>query len=145
MPASDTPLFDDAFNDDSQGSSLVPAHEKRPRTRKEQAVNRLLKQVETLRGMLQREKRRLDDALVFHAAEVSPRVQRLTALRADMVRALAPFLDDRCLKQAERRLVHAVVAAQLDEILLQGPSLDEQLKAIFERVHGISISRDIKL
>jgi hypothetical protein len=42
---------------------------------------------------------------VFHAAEIRPRVERAVALRAHLVRAIAPFLDDQRLKRGERQVI----------------------------------------
>ena len=77
----------------------------RPLDKKVQAFNRLLGRVEALQRRFEREKSRLDDALVFHASQVRPRMERLSALRAEVVRALSPFLDDSRLKRGDREIL----------------------------------------
>lgn len=116
----------------------VRATSARPLSRKEQAFNRLLAKVQALRSRLDEEKRRLDLALVFHAAEVRPRMQRATALRKDLVRTLTPFIDDRRLKAGDRRVLATLVADQLDDILMHDEAPDQELRELFEKLHGMA-------
>src|ERR1019366_4572012 len=85
----------------------------RPLNRKQQAFNRLVAAVERLRARLDADKRRFDDALVFHAEHVRPRVERVIATRKDLVRALRPFLDDRRLKRSDNQELRTMLAEQL--------------------------------
>lgn len=71
--------------------------------KEERAFNRALARLQALSRALEEEKRRLNRLLVFHAAEIRPRTEQAVALRAGLVRALAPFLDDRRLTKAQRR------------------------------------------
>jgi hypothetical protein len=100
--------------------------------------------VQMLRVRLEEEKRRLDQALVFHAAEVRPRVERAVALRAQLVRAIAPFLDDRRLKPGDRNVVRAILLEQLDDVLAHVEVPDPDLRTLFERLHGIAYAQAVQ-
>src|SRR4030095_2006633 len=89
----------------AEGTLVIRPTVTRPLNKHERAFNRALSNVQRLRVRLEEEKRRLDQALVFHAAELRPRIERVVAFRAQLVRALAPFLDDRRLKSGGRTLL----------------------------------------
>jgi len=55
----------------------------RPLTKKQQAFNRLVTAVERARARVDAARRRFDAALVFHAAHVRPRVERVIAARKE--------------------------------------------------------------
>jgi hypothetical protein len=116
----------------------------RPLNRQERAFNRALKKVQRLRVRLEDEKRRLDQALIFHAAEIRPRLERTVDLRAQLVRAIAPFLDDRRLKAGDRTVLRAILAEQLDEIVRHVEVPDADLQVLFERLHGISYTQAVQ-
>jgi integrase-like protein len=65
------------------------------------------------------------------------RVERVTALRTALVRGFAPFLQDPRLKPAQKRMLRAILKEQLDEIFRHVRCPDAELKALFERLHGI--------
>lgn len=130
--------FDDDPGTTSPDASLVHrSRAPRPRTPRERAVHRLLGQVESLRLRLAGEKRRLDEALIFQAAHISPKQARLTVLRTEAVRALAGFLDDRRLGMADSRVLCEILIEQLDEILAHTAAPDPDLKELFARLHGV--------
>jgi hypothetical protein len=116
----------------------------RPLNKQERAFNRALTKVQMLRVRLDEEKRRLDAALVFHAAEVRPRMERAVGLRAQLVRAIAPFLDDRRLKPADRTLLRAILVDQLDDILAHVDVPPPDLQTLFERLHGIAYTQAVQ-
>jgi hypothetical protein len=142
MPPVHRSLFDDDPANTPADAALV-AHSRRarPLDKKEQAVNRLLAKVQSLRSRLDGERRRLDQALVFHAAHVGPRVQRVTALRKEVVRALRPFIVDPRLKEGDRRVLRTIVAGQVDDILAHDASPDKDIQELFERLHGVGIAQ----
>ena len=88
-----------------------------------------------------REKRRLDDALIGHAAEVRPREERVTGLRTEVVRALAPFLDDRRISKADARVLRVILREQVDEVLARVSPPPPDIAALFERLHGTALDR----
>lgn len=102
----------------------------------EKAFNRALALVQTRRRAVDDERRRLDQALVHHAAEVRPRQDRAVALRTRIVRELAPFLDDKRLKASEQAIVADILQMQLDDVLASIADPEPELRAIFERVYG---------
>jgi hypothetical protein len=112
----------------------------RPLDKKAQAFNRLLAKVHALQRRFEQEKSRLDDALVFHAAHVRPLVERLAALRGDVVRALQPFLDDSRLKRGDRHILADILAGQLDDLLATQDTLDQDLQDLFERLNGVAVA-----
>jgi len=120
------------------GGLVVISQPGRPLTKEQRAFNRLVAKVEELRAKLDREIRRLNEALAYYAEHIHPRLERQTALRKECVRALAPFLDDRHLKsRSERETLRMVIEEQIFEIVGEEGSLtDEDLQAVFKQVHG---------
>ena len=113
----------------------------RPLNKTERAFNRLVARVETLRNRLATEVRRLNEALVYEAAQVRPRLERAMGLRKTLVRALRPFLQDRRLKRGDRRVLGTILAEQLDEVLALDATPDEDIKQLFEQLHGVSLDK----
>ena len=117
----------------------------RPLGKEERAFNRALARLRVLSRALDEEKRRLDRLLVFHAAEIRPRTDRAVALRVGLVRALAPFLDDRRLTKPQQRVLRRILIEQLDAVLthlVEKP--DPDLQALFERLHDISYAQAVQ-
>jgi hypothetical protein len=119
------------------GSLTIRPTTERPLSKEERAFNRAVAKVRALRARFDEEKRRLDRALMFEATELRPRFERVTALRAALVRGFAPFLDDRRLKPAQKKTLRAILKEQLEEIFSHVRCPDADLKALFERLHGI--------
>lgn len=107
-------------------------------TKAQHTFNRLVKRVEALRSNIERETKRLDDVLAYHGKHLHPRLLRQTELRKELVRALAPFLDDKRLKgKRDRSMLREVIADELAEVPLDGAAAaDQDLRDIFEHVHG---------
>lgn len=135
-------LFDDSVGlseADSTGLTLVSQLGQRL-TKAQQTFNRLVKKVEELRLKIDQESKRLDDALAYHGQHLHPRLRRQVELRTGLVRALAVFLDDKRFKgKKDRATLCEVIADQLDEVLFEGP-LEDDLRALFERVNGRSLA-----
>jgi len=111
--------------------------------KEERAFSRALARLQGLSRALDEEKRRLDRLLVFHAAEIRPRTDRAVALRASLVRALAPFLDDRRLTKGQHRVLRRILVEQLDDVLTHLEKPDPDLQAVFERLHDISYAQAV--
>ena len=117
----------------------------RPLGKEERAFNRALAKLQALRRALDEENRWLDRLLVFHAAEIGPRIDRGVALRIGLVRALAPFLDDCRLTKARHRVLRRILIEQLDDVLthlVEKP--DPDLQALFERLHDVSYAQAVQ-
>src|SRR5262245_5054409 len=125
-------------------SLTIRSTAERPLSKEERAFNRAVARVRALRARLDEEKRRLDRALVFEATELRPRLERVVALRAALVRGCAPFLDDRRLKPAQKKTLRAILREQLDEIIGHLHCSDADLKALFERLHGIGYAEALQ-
>ena len=128
----------------ADGTLVIRPTITRPLNKHERAFNRALTNVQMLRVRLAEEKRRLDQALVFHAAEIRPRIARAVACRAQLVRAIAPFLDDRRLKRGDRTVLREILVEQLDDILAHADLPDPDLQALFERLHGIAYAQAVQ-
>lgn len=137
-------LFDDGPPSADQSGSLVRRSTTPGDSKKAKAVNRLLAQVESLRERFDEEKRRLDEALIFHAAQVRPRRERVLALRTEIVRMLAPFLDGRHLSKADKRVLRAILMEQVDEILAHAVTPEPEVKDLFERLHGMGFDEAVQ-
>ena len=133
-------LFEDGagrIEPEAGGLTLV-SRRGRPLTRAQQTFNRLVARIESLRLKLERETRRLDEALAYYGEHLYPRLRRKTELSKGLVRALAAFLDDKRLNGGKARLTLCqMLADQLEEIHFEEGSLaDDDLRALFERLHG---------
>jgi hypothetical protein len=137
-------LFDDDPMAAPAGASLVRRPHAFGTSKKGKNVARLLAQLESLREAFAREKRRLDDALIVHAAQVRPRLDRVAALRTDVVRAIAGYLDARVLKKADVRLLKALLTEQVDEILAHVQTPPPDITALFERLHGVGFDEMVQ-
>jgi hypothetical protein len=146
MLPTDPLLFDpdDLRASPADRSLAVRSTPGRPLGKEERAFNRALARLQALSHALDEEKRRLDRLLVFHAAEIRPRTDRAVALRAGLVRALAPFLDDRRLTKAQHRVLRRILVEQLDDVLTHPEKPDPDLQALFERLHEVSYAQAVQ-
>ncbi len=130
------------FRPPEVGGLVVISRPGRPLSKAQRAFNRLVTKVEELRTRLDREIRRLDEALAYYGRHLHPRLQRQTALRKELVRALAPFLDGNRLRKSERKTLRRFIGEQIDEIVGEEGSLtDEDLQALFKQVHGVDFGQ----
>lgn len=135
-------LFVDEPEGVSEPGHGVVAHARagRPLGTKQRAFNRLLARVERLRAQRDTRKRHLEDALVFHAAEIAPRARHALQLRTELVGLLRVFLHDRRLSAGDRRILADVVARQVDWILAHDDAPDPDVRELFEELHGVSLA-----
>jgi len=132
------PLFDKSATP-GQGPArglTVRAQPDRPLTKTQKAFNRLVAKVEQLRTRLVADTQLFEEALIYHAQHLRHRIQQVVSARTDVVQALAPFLDDRRLKKGDTRVLREILMSQLDEILAHAEAIDDDLRALFERLHG---------
>jgi hypothetical protein len=146
MLPTDSWLFDpdDLRASPADRSLAIQSTAGRPLGKEERAFNRALARLQALSRALDEEKRRLDQLLVFHAAEIRPRTDRAVALRVGLVRALAPFLDDRRLTKAQHRVLRRILVEQLDDVLTHLEKPDPDLQALFERLHDVSYAQALQ-
>ena len=144
MAEKQTSLFEDeSFRRPEVGGLVMNSQPGRPLSKAQRAFNRLVTKVEELRARLDREIHRLDKVLAYYGEYIHPRLQRQTALRKELIRALAPFLDGNRLKQkSERKTLRMVIADQINEITgKEGTLTDEDLQAVFKQVHGVAFGQ----
>jgi hypothetical protein len=140
MASEQISLFGDDFGGsepESRGLTLASSRG-RALTKAQRAFNRLVGEVEELRSKIERESRRLDDALAYYAQHLHPRLRRRTELRKEYVRALAVFLDGKGLKgKRARATLGEIIAVELDEVHFEEGSLaDDDLRRLFESLRG---------
>jgi hypothetical protein len=111
MPSNEPLLFHpgDLPQQPPDGSLTIRRPAARPLSKEERAFNRAVTRVQSLRVSFDEEKRRLDRALLFQATELRPRAEQAAAMRTDLVRRLALFLDDRRLKPAQRKNLRRIL------------------------------------
>jgi hypothetical protein len=139
-----TSLFEDeSLRRPEVGGLVVISQPGRPLSKAQRAFNRLVTKVEELRARLDREIHRLDKVLAYYGKYIHPRLQRQTALRKELIRALVPFLDGNRLKQkSERKTLRMLVGEQINEIAgEEGTLTDEDLQAVFKQVHGVDFGQ----
>lgn len=107
-------------------------------TKAQRTFNRLVEDVEALRAKIEREGRRLDEALAYYGQHLHPRVRRRTELRKDYVRALAVFIDGKGLKgKRQRATLYEIIATELDEVHFEdGRLVDDDLRDLYQRLQG---------
>jgi len=143
MASDQISLFDDSIGRteaESQNLTLVSSRG-RSLTKTQRTFNRLVGEVEELRSKIERESLRLDNALAYYAQHLHPRLRRRTELRKEYVRALAVFIDGKVLKgKRARATLDEIIAAELEELHFEdGLLADEDLRGLFERLHGRGI------
>lgn len=144
MEVRQTSLFEEEIVDSPPARGLVlVARPDQPLTRAQQTFNRRIAKIEALRRKLDAQVRRLDKALAYYGEHLHPRLKRRTELRKDLVRTLAPFLDDKRLRRKwERATLKRIVVDHIEEIIADEGSLtDADLLAVFERIHGASFAQ----
>ena len=144
MAEKQTSLFEnESFGRPEVGGLVVISQPGRRLSKAQLAFNRLVTKVEELRARLDREIRRLDEGLAYYVKHLHPRLQRQKALRKELVRALAPFLDGNRLKQkSERKTLRMFIGEQINEIAgEEGTLTDEDLQAVFKQVHGVDFGQ----
>jgi len=144
MAETQASLFTTAISGRPERAGLILISQpSRPLTKAQRAFNRLIARIEELRARLDAETRSLDAALAYYGEHLHPRIQQQKTLRKDLIRALAAYLDDTRLKRkTEREALRMILAEQMNEVILEdGPLKDDDLRAVFERVHGVDIER----
>ena len=140
MASEQISLFEDSIGRSGPESlSLTLASSRRGSlTKAQRAFNRLVGEIEALRSNIERETRRLDEALAYYAQHLHPRLRRRTELRKEYVRALAVFIDGKGLKgKRVQATLYEIIAAELEELHSEEGSLaDDDLRTLFERLHG---------
>jgi hypothetical protein len=123
------------------GKSIVPAPTVgRPLTRAQERFRDLLARVESLRKSIDSEEEALDTALTFYAAEIAPRLTAKTFLQKELVRTLAPCLNQTFFSNRRQRMDFREFAQELlDEIAKQEKGLtDPDLREIYSAVNGVN-------
>ena len=125
---------------DRRTHDLVPTPSAvRPLTQAQETFRSLLARVESLRESIDSEEQKLDRTLSFYAEEIVPRLSKQTALRKDLVRALAPHLNVTFLPRKQERLeMKEMIQILLDDISKTETGLtDADLREIYSTVHTI--------
>jgi hypothetical protein len=114
----------------------------RPLTKAERTFNRLIARIEALRVQLSDMAQNLDRALAYYGEHLHPRERRADALRKDLIRELAPFLDrGRLKKKGDREILRLILEGQLEALMEHGPLEEEDLRTVFKRVYGVGIEQ----
>ena len=124
---------------------LVPTPTaERPLTRAQETFRNLLVKLESLRESVDAEEAELDALLNFYATEIVPRLARQTALRKELVRALAPYVNKSYFPgKLERHEFREVIRELLDEISKTEKGLnDDDLREIYNAFHGVGYAKD---
>jgi hypothetical protein len=140
MGRSQQSLFESVFSEPEPIGLVLHPRPNRPLTKPQRTFNRLVAKVEELQASLKHETRRLDEALAYYGKHLHPREQRQNAVRKDLVRALALFLDPSRLKRKnDRKTLRFIIADQLAEIVFEEGVEDDDLRALFTKVHGVGL------
>jgi hypothetical protein len=140
MISKQSSLFGDiGFEKPKTESLKIAGGPNRPLTKGQRTFNRLIARINNLRLKLADTARDLDRALAYHGEHLRPREIREEALRKELIRVLLPFLSGPLKKKRDRQTLRSVLRVQLDALLQRGPLQEEDLRAAFKKVHGLSI------
>ena len=111
----------------------------RPLTKAQETFRTLLARLESLRESIDTEEEKLDAVLNFYAVEIVPRTARETALKKQMVRALAPCLNKTFFSRKQERFeIREMIQELLNEISNVEKGLtDSDLREIYGTVHAV--------
>jgi hypothetical protein len=144
MASEQISLFDDGIGrTEAESLSLTLASRRgRALTKAQRTFNRLVGEVEELRSKIERESRRLDEALAYYGQHLHPRLRRRSELRKVYVRALAAFIDGKGLKGKRlRATLYEIIATELEEVHFEeGRLADDDLRDLYERLHGRGVA-----
>ena len=128
---------------EKDGIVRLPQAAKRPLTKAQQLFKKRVGRVELLRMQLESETFRMDAALAYFGEHIHPKLQRISGLRKDLTRALAPYLNDKRLKGKNRKkTLREILADQLDQVVgTEGSLKDADLRELFERIHRVSFEQ----
>src|SRR5262245_1753891 len=76
----------------------------RPLTKAQESFRSLIGRLEALRESIDTEEKKLDATLSFYATEIVPKITRQTALRKELVRALASCFNKAFFQRKQDRL-----------------------------------------
>lgn len=143
MPEQQSSLFGEPPEPSPSAAALaLTAQPGKPLSRAQQAFNRLLAKIEKLRQRIEREMRRLDAALAVFARDIHPRLRLRSERRKELVRVLAPYLDDRRLKRRDVAGLRDLLANQLALLAeAEGGLEDGDLRALYGKLHGDDLDR----
>jgi len=122
-----------------RNGDLVPAPTAdRPLTPAQEAFRALIARVESLRHSIDTGEAELDATLAYYSAELIPRIERQTAARKELVRALAPYANKSFFRRQQERVgFKDFIQELLHEIAkVEKGLVDDDLKEIYNVVHG---------
>ncbi len=133
-----------AGKDNNFGGIVHTAGAVRPLSKPQQAFHALLEEVESLRASIDIEEAELDAAVAFYSTEIVPRLASQTAVKKDLVRSLAPFVNKSFFPNREERLRFKDFTKDLlDAIAKDERGLtDGDLRDIYNVVHGVGYAQD---
>src|SRR5262249_11298862 len=94
----------EAGKQDTFGELIHTPDAVRPLSKSQQLFRTLLEKVESLRASIDIEEAELDAALAFYTTELVPRLATQTAVKKDLVRSLAPFVNKSFFPNRDERL-----------------------------------------
>jgi hypothetical protein len=134
------PLFTDTTdtNASRKGLAINKSHQKQVLSKQQQAFNRLVKRIEKLQAELKSTSVILDDKLDYYAANLHPLEKQATDIRVEIVKLIFGYYGQKKLFSAkEKSDLREILETQMGNIFSAGVSPDEELKKIFEKIHGI--------
>ncbi len=130
------------------GTKKVPASKglaistqgERPLTKKQKEFNKLVKKIESLRKELDATGKMLNSCLQFYSGYIHPLEQEVVTLRTSCIKMFFPFYKDKLrLSKKEKEVLGEIISLGIDDIMRLSPKeLDDEMKAIFRSVNGIT-------
>jgi hypothetical protein len=123
---------------------LVPTpNAERPLIGAQKTFRALLVKVESLRESIDAAEAELDATLSFYATEIVPGLARQAAQQKEVVRALAPYINESFFGRSERLEFRELIRDLLDEIATTEKGLtDADLREIYNVFHGVGYAKD---
>ncbi len=133
-------LFGEPLKPAAATQISVPAKAKQTLTKQQKDFNRLVKRVENLRQEIVASTAVLDAHLKTYSEQIRPCELELIAVRREHLLLLVPYMaEKKVLTKKEKGAIAEYAREQLEELLmLLDKEPDEELKALFQLVNGIS-------
>ena len=123
----------------SKKSLVLAAADKKQLTKAQQAFNRLVKKVESLRGAIKKEIARLDDVAKEFTDQVAPLDEKLVGVRQQFVLLVGPYLMNDQITAKDKKVLSEMLADQIGMIHDRLGSIPEEIEPFFKLVHGQSL------
>lgn len=136
-----TILFNDKENigTEKPQTIIIGSGTKKTLSKTQQAFNRLVKKVETLRKNIQQDTSMLDENLAYYDKYIDPLEDQEVAIRKDLVKILFQFYGDKkTITESDKNCIRSIISTHIKEVFyLDKKDPDEEFKIIYKKIEGV--------